>query len=251
MFGATLILWLGLLGVFSWCAYWHVQENKKLSEHWKQTLDENQSLWLSRFAWSRSIQLLLALACGTLIIVFYSIKLDSAQEKIRELSIRKPIANNQPLSVATPSTQKPAYYPPASTTQAAQTAPQVVAPATAPVQPAAPNVQDIYTPSSTEGDSQSTMDSLKQRYEDMLVIHFFLDRCGKIDKNDYYIIMAALSQDMASVNAPGRMQHDVLTAAQGSYNEMYAKSPCDSVDLSALISQYKAYIEALSQYTKR
>jgi hypothetical protein len=240
------MVWLILLGIFSWCIYWHVKENRQLISNWKETMDERQSLWLSRFAWSRSIQLILALACSFLVIIFYNVRLDSAKDQIAELSARKPI---------TVAAQPPAYYPPTTTATPAE-APQPAAPpipsepaAPATVQPKAPSVHDVFKPD--EDDSQSAMDALKQRYEDMLVIHFFLDRCGKINKSDYYIIMAALSQDMASINAPGRMQHDVLTAAQGSYNEMYAKSPCDSVDLSALIAQYSAYIKALSEYSKR
>ena len=247
MFNSTLILWVGLLGVFAWCVYWHVQENRKLAQHWKDSLDAMQSLWLTRFAWSRSIQLFLVFACAALMIIFYSIKLDNAQDKVTELSARK--------SLATANHQQP-YYPATITQPAASTPPPATAaihqPSVAIPEPAAtkqPSMADVY--STDDNDAQSAMDTLKQRYEDMLVIHFFLDRCGKIDKNDYYIIMAALGQEMAAINASGRMQHDVLTAAQGSYNEMYAKSPCDSVDLTALIAQYKNYVQALSQYFKR
>lgn len=243
MFLSTFIVWLILLGIFSWCLYWHVQENRRLIQQWKETMDERQSAWLARFAWSRSIQLILSLAVSFLIIVFYSVRLDTATQQVDELSARKSFASPQ----ATPG--QPAYYPP--TSQQPVAAPKIASMPEQPAQASAksPSLTDVY--SSDDNDAQSSIDTLKQRYEDMLVIHFFLDRCGKIDKNDYYIIMAALSHDMAAVNAPGRLQHDVLTAAQGSYNEMYAKSPCDSVDLSALIAQYNAYIKALSQYSRR
>ncbi len=248
---STIITWLVLLAIFSWCLYWHIQENRQIANKWKETLDDKQSMWLTRFAWSRSIQLILSLCVCFLIIIFLCVKLDIAKDKISELTARKPLpVGTQPPAAA--AAQAPQYYPPESTKPSAVPQPPPMAateqPPVAPAQKA-PSVSDIYTPE--DNDSQSAMDGLKQRYEDMLVIHFFLDRCGKVDKNDYYIIMAALSHEMASVNAPGRMQNDVLTAAQGSYNEMYAKSPCDSVDLSALITQYTTYIKALSQFSKR
>jgi hypothetical protein len=51
---------------------------------------------------------------------------------------------------------------------------------------------------------------------------------------------------MASINAPGRMQYDILSAAKGSYTEIYSGSPCDGKEVDALLIQYNNYIKLLT-----
>jgi hypothetical protein len=59
--------------------------------------------------------------------------------------------------------------------------------------------------------------------------------------------MSALAVEMASVNAPGRLQYDILTAARGSYREMYAKTSCEPANLSSLRESYALYISSISK----
>ncbi len=253
---STFFIWVLLLAVLGWSIYWHLKENKQLIENWKKTMDQSAVEWHSRFAWSRSIQLIAALAGCILLIMIYSYKLDSTSSKYDELTLIhestiRQISQPQPQMPRRAASQdkpaiptQPDYYPPSNQVAGAPAA----TPPAVPV--VAPTVTDIFTPSETSSDQQTTMDSIKQRYEDILVIYMFLSKCKKAKTEDYYIIMSALSQDMASVNAPGRMQNDVLTAAQGSYEEMYAQSDCSSLDINALHTQYTDYIKALSQYNK-
>jgi hypothetical protein len=107
-------------------------------------------------------------------------------------------------------------------------------------------IEDIYNPEKVSGDNQSAMDDIKKRYEDILVIHMFLKKCARVGAGDYAIITSALAQEMASVNAPGRMQYDILTAAQGSYKEIYAQSPCRGQQVDMLDTQYKDYVKKLA-----
>lgn len=106
---------------------------------------------------------------------------------------------------------------------------------------------DIYNPETYASGSDSKIDEMKKRFEGMLVIHYFLQKCQKSSAQDYFVILAALGQEMASVNAPGRLQYDILTAAKGSYQEIYAKSKCDDGSIPALEQQFKEYIQNLSQ----
>ncbi len=117
-----------------------------------------------------------------------------------------------------------------------------------PAAPEKPTLEQVYNPERTDGangDDQASMDDIKKRYEDILVIYMFLKQCGRIEPSDYNIITAALSQEMASVNAPGRLQADVVNAAKGSYQEIYAQSPCDGSGINKLEKQYHQYIDVL------
>src|SRR5581483_6077621 len=86
----------------------------------------------------------------------------------------------------------------------------------------AETVDAIYNPEKDHDDAQSAMDNLKKRYEDILVTHFFLSKCGKTSPGDYQIITSALRQEMAAVNAPQHLQNDIVSSAQGSYQEIYS-----------------------------
>lgn len=109
-------------------------------------------------------------------------------------------------------------------------------------------LEQVYNPEreqGSNGDDQSSMDDIKKRYEDILVIYMFLKQCGRIESSDYNIITSALAQEMASVNAPGRMQYDVVNSAKGSYQEIYSQSPCEGDGINKLTNQYHQYIEVL------
>jgi hypothetical protein len=116
---------------------------------------------------------------------------------------------------------------------------------------ATPSTLDqVYNPEREQGikgDDQSSMDDIKKRYEDILVIYMFLKHCGRIESTDYNIITSALAQEMASVNAPGRLQFDIVNSAKGSYQEIYSQSPCDGNGIGKLIRQYHQYIDVLQQ----
>lgn len=109
-------------------------------------------------------------------------------------------------------------------------------------------IEQVYNPEreqSSQGDEQSSMDDIKKRYEDILVIYMFLKQCNRIENTDYNIITSALAQEMASVNAPGRMQFDIVNSAKGSYQEIYSQSPCDGAGINKLTRQYHQYIDVL------
>jgi hypothetical protein len=107
-------------------------------------------------------------------------------------------------------------------------------------------IDAIYNPEKYSQDNQSVIDDIKKRYEDILVNYMFLEKCGKATPADYRVIMSALGQEMASANAPGRLQYDILTSARGSYKEMYTKSACGGDGFNSLYVQYTDYIKKLS-----
>ncbi|MDE3017263.1 MAG: hypothetical protein KGI29_10175 [Pseudomonadota bacterium] len=120
------------------------------------------------------------------------------------------------------------YYPPLAAAPPAKPAGHAAA------------IDELYNPEAGDKNHQAILDNLKERYENILVTYFFLRRCKQADFGDYHIIISALAQDMASVNAPGRLQYDILTAAQGSYKEVYARSSCK--DAGPLSGQYAEFI---------
>ncbi|MDX2073485.1 MAG: hypothetical protein SFX19_03860 [Alphaproteobacteria bacterium] len=119
-------------------------------------------------------------------------------------------------------------------------------PALPPVGPQS-ELQSVLDPAPQgQGDTQAAIDTLKKRYEDILVTYFVLRQCAKIQPADYHIIISALAQEMASVNAPGRLQYDILTSAQGSYKELYASGTCDAAIIDPLQTRYQTFIDGIA-----
>jgi hypothetical protein len=229
----NILIWALLLVIFVACLFWHIRENNQLMRSWQENLGEEPAQWLIRFAWSRTAQVLLALGSLALLIITYDWQLSEARQAL-DRAIKTNAGQEQKITalIEKSKTMTPAMplSVPSSTT------------------PPAPNsVEALYNPEETATGKQSSMDSLKKRYEDILVTYFFLKKCGRINPGDYHVIISALSQEMASINAPGRLQHDIVTAAQGSYKEMYERSSCTSSDINTTYSNYATYIDSVSK----
>lgn len=130
--------------------------------------------------------------------------------------------------------------------QPAHAADSYYPPLAAPAKPAgnAATIDELYNPEAHDKNHQAVLDNLKERYENVLITYFFLRRCKQADPGDYHIIISALASEMASVNAPGRLQYDILSAAQGSYKEVYARSSCK--DAAGLSTPYAEYIKKIA-----
>lgn len=222
---ANIILWLVLLGVFAWCAWWHVGENRRLKQQWHDNPE------MMRFAWSRSVQLLLVLAAGSLLIMAYDWQLGNARSEISALE-----ESNQRLEATA---RKPLPAPAPAAVAEAPAAPVVLAPAPVAQTP----IEQLYAPDA----AQARFDDIKKRYEDILVTHMFLNRCGKVEAGDYAVIASAMRQEIIAANAPdaAKLQVNIMSAATGSYNEIYRTSLCDDKSMDSLVAQYKAYLDAL------
>lgn len=202
---------------------WHIFENIKIRKS-IEPHSANIRNFIKRLAWFRSIQIISILFLYGLLLVNYNMKLSEERQEIIKLQ-------NQLYAYKT---AKPVILSPLNAQEESQA-------------PDESEIEKVYNPEESEPGRQAAIDSIKKRYEEIVVTYFFMKKCGLSALNDYHIIMSALSQEIASVNAPGRLSYDILTAAQGSYNEMYSKSPCDETSLESLKEQYKAYIDALSR----
>lgn len=240
----SIIFGLFIVAVFALAAVWHIRQNSRLEIEIRKKTDANTARWMSRFAWSRTLQLFAALGLAFLVFIGYSKQLADSRAGIDALNqliaarnqtikqqadqIKRIPPKQQPVVVAAP---KPAPAP-------APQAPQETGNGA--------TLDALYNPEKKQTDRQSALDDIKKRYEDLIVLHLFLKKCNKTQPADYPIISRALTHEMAGVHAPMKLHDDIAAAAQGSYNEIYAKSSCDGKSIEALHSQYVDYIKMLA-----
>ena len=248
------VLWSSLCVLFALCALWCAYKNRQLKRRLQAEGNTALTLEISAFFKLLVIPLLSLLAVSLLALGAYDYKLQFSSTALasldaiaadqngtiealkqaqveasqREAQMRATLSQAQQVAA-----KQTTYYPPAG------------AAATQPVGAGSP-IDDLYNPEDTITGKQADLDRIKKRYEEILVNNMFMKKCGKAKPADIHIIISALSQEMASVNAPGRLQYDILTSARGSYKEMYADSPCDTPGSAALEAQYAKYIDSIS-----
>lgn len=229
----SLTIWLlafVLLAVLGWCVYWHRKENAALIKHWLDTQETTEAKTLSKFAWGRSFQLFAAVGTLVVAVLLFGWKIDALRKQIEDYHAAQilpsaPVIANQP-----PEERKPL--------------PDAIA---NPVVLVQPSIVDIFTPSLSPGDKLAVIDNLKQQYENTIVLYFIMARCEFTLATDYDWIMASLRKDMRAANAPAELQTQILNAAKGSYQELYAYNKCATPEIQKLASQFREYINSLYQ----
>ena len=243
--------WTVLVAVFALCGFWFARENRRMKERWQEKFGTELARDLAQFALRRTVQLLFILGTALLILGIYDGRLQNAQQALDTLNANTAAQNAQMESLQKARDEANAQQAQMKTelekAQKVASSQKIYYP---PAQAGAPGatsaLDDLYNPEDSGNGKQAGLDRLKKHYEEILVNNMFMNKCGMAKPTDIHIIISALSQEMASINAPGRLQYDILTSARGSYNEMYAKSPCDAPQTAALAAQYAKYIDSIS-----
>lgn len=182
----------------------------------------------------------------------YEWKISNLKEQIRLLSSQQ-ITSKKPETESSPNegneksseAAKGAYYPPVSNSG------QAVAAKTAPQHKQAQQTQqaaikELFQSPQDTSTKDSAIDATKTRYEELLVTYLFLKKCGIAKPSDYQKINTSMQNALVSLKAPSRLKYDILTAAKGSYDELYARTSCDSMNLEPTVKRYQEYMNKKS-----
>jgi len=199
---------------------------------------------------SLKLNLLLIIAAFVLVVAFYEWRMSALKKQLKKLqfnieSLQQTVDNQAKKS--TPSTGG-SYYPPAAESpKPPAPAPTQNTLAKAPAPKSSTTIQDIFEVPRNAADPDASINKIKASYEELLVTYLFLKKCDKTSASDYQLINSAMQKDLATVNAPSRLKYDILTAAKGSYDELYAKSDCQKPTVETSFQRYTAYIRKLSE----
>lgn len=257
MLASRVIMWVVLAVVTAMAVAWHWHENRLMERSLREAeVDDFSRARLMHFAWERSSRFLLVLLGLLGILMFYEWQarhVAGEQAAAVPPSLPAPViavpAAAPPLAAAAPAEPPQAAAPAAQEpppSPAAQEAPSAAATAAPPLRTIPGIVGEVYAPDQHSQELPVQLDQLKQRYEAMFVTHFFLLRCKAARAEDFHVINSSLMQELASYNAQSRLQYDILTAARGSYDEIYARTPCTPANVTSLKSDYTKYIQALA-----
>jgi hypothetical protein len=236
------ILWLLLTAMVCAVFFLHIIENKKSKLDLQKKLGSELAREIIRSYWIRSVQLFVIMVFSFILIAFYDWQLRNSKEQLEslqsEIEINASKALNQQSEI-TKDEQKD-YYPPIieGTDQGDDESSNASE---------KNSIQDIFDiKKGTHTDSKNTADAIKTRYEELLVTYFLLRKCGKSSDSDYQSIISLLQKEIIASQAPSRLQYDTLTAAKGSYEELYSLNDCTKSDLETMTNQFDSYIKNLS-----
>lgn len=228
-FESPIIMWSVLITVFCAILALHIFENKKIN-----------------FNLSKTLPIFSVIAFSFILIAVYDWKLREAHRQLDELqdvitindSTQSEPQDVKQQNIENTDNQKE-YYPPIIENDAA------VEEALSSSQ-IKNTIQDIFGNSN----SRNNINDIKGRYEELLATYFLMEKCGKANNTDYQIIILSLQKDITAIQAPVKLQDDTLTAAKGSYEELYSQNDCSKSDLQATEIQYKSYINSLTEKYK-
>lgn len=114
--------------------------------------------------------------------------------------------------------------------------------ATAPEQLGENTVASVFSADNYQQADNAKLNKLKADFESLFVTYQFLHKCGITEELDYHILNSTLAHEIASLNAPGRTQYDILTAAKGTYEEIYSRSECSDPSIADMQTKFREYI---------
>lgn len=173
--------------------------------------------------------ILVAVACVAVILASGYLTIDSYKQR---LASNAEIITGQKKTIATLAAERDALK-------------NASLPAILPPPPPQNELEQVLEPLDSTSDYQARIDDLKKRYEEILVSYFVLKQCDKTTQTDFHIITSALSQEMASLDAPGRLQYDILTSARGSYTELYSGNQCEAELIDPLYAKYRIFVDSV------
>ncbi len=233
------ILWFFLTVAFVIILALHIIENNQIKNSLHKKYDSESIKQIIRFHWSRSIQLVSIMGFSFILIALYDYRVRELGNRIDSIE-NKSDSNSEDIAVNDEenSDLQKNYYPPLipdnqSNINTADSAGKN-------------NISDIFDIRKTPDNKVTTIDDIKTRYEDLLVTYFLMQKCGKATDNDYSLIITSMQREIAALQAPIRLQYDTLTAAKGSYEELYSNNDCEKSDLTNTETQFRTYINALS-----
>lgn len=234
-------MWSLLATAFIIVLILNIFENRKLKSDLQKKFSTDLADNVSRFHWSRSIQLLTIIGFSFVLIALYDWQVREIKDRLESNTNEEvPIASEDNATLDDDTDTQKNYYPPLIVNNPENTSDTL----------AKNSIQDIFDIEKDATGSISTINDVKTRYEDLLVTYFILQKCGKTKESDYNLIIASLQKEIAALQAPIRFQYDTITAAKGSYDELYSNNDCEKSDLETTATQYNSYIATLYNQQK-
>ncbi len=104
-------------------------------------------------------------------------------------------------------------------------------------------VQTAVAPEAPVQDVDTALDQLKVVYEDALVSYLILNHCGEAGDDEYVTLSSAMMHDIARYGDSEAVANNIIAAAQGSYQNLYRRAPCDGALYETTRDGFQAFLQ--------
>lgn len=213
---AMLIRWCCVVLVWMGVAFWHQRQNRAFHEYIRNTKTRTPiSDRLSQLAYNRAFEILAIFFALILTLVFYDTRLLKDRQQLAET--RSAVEKAQ--------------------TQLAQTQAELAIKSAA--------LEEATRLDSSTEETQSKLDAIKQRFEELFINYYYLQRCGLSKPEDFHIMNSALMYELTQLNAPAGIRQNILTAAKGTHDELYAQASCAPEETTPMQESVRQYLQSV------
>jgi hypothetical protein len=204
----VIVILLGLI-----IAFWHQKQNRTFHEYIRNKNKRTPiSDRLSQLAYNRSFEIISLFFILIMCIIYYDTRINAMENTITQIRAQMLAAQDE---IATYEAQM------ALKDQ---------------------QVQQAIRLSGMDESQQQELDTLKQEFEGLFINYYVLKKCGLSTTQDFHIMNSALMYRLNGLNAPSGVRQNILDAANGSFQELYAEQECKDETLGAMQDDIRNYL---------
>lgn len=198
--------------------FWHQRQNRAFHRYIREKKQRNPlSDRLSHLAYNRSFEVLSLFLLIIVAIGIYETRLNGKNQRV--VSLENDIASAQ-AQIATLEAaveqQKQAAAVPAPVTEMTE-------------------------------EQQAQLDQLKRDFEGLFINYYLLKKCNLAGAKEFHLMHSSLMYRLDALNAPAGERRRILDAASGSFDELYAETPCDGAEIAPVQASIQNYLNRIEQ----
>lgn len=214
----TLLRWGCIVFLALLLLFWHSRQNRAFTAYLDNSKKHSAiSRQLSLLARNRSMEVLLLFMTLLLAFIFYDTRVDRLQEQIvteqahavmKDILAAQDAAEKEDLRL---------------------------------------QLQAAKQFTGLDESKQQELDIIKQEFEGLFINYYLLKQCSRTVPEDFHIMHSALLYRLALIGAPASSRQNILDAASGSFQELYATQECDSEAVGAAEKSTRDYLDTVVQ----
>lgn len=93
---------------------------------------------------------------------------------------------------------------------------------------------------------QDALDMLKPQFENLFINYYYLRACDSASTQDFHLMNSALMYELNRLDAPANLRRNILQAAKGSYEELYALHECNPREMAPMKERVRTYLDTIA-----
>lgn len=103
------------------------------------------------------------------------------------------------------------------------------------------NAQTAKTTSAISAASEESLDRIKQKYEQIFVNFYLLQKCGSASVEDFSLLHSAILTELRQLNADADLAKKIINTAKSTFDELYKDFNCKDAKAKEIAIQFQEH----------